>query len=167
MFLPLKVKVSQLCSTLCDPMDSTVHGILQARILEWVAFPFSGGSSQLRDWTQVSHIAGRFFTSWATREAHFSLIEIQFMYQTIHPFKVSKSVVLVCSKICVAITRSVLEHRDHLRKVPCARLLLLAASLIPPSPKWPLIYFCLCSEHVIQIESCDMWSVRTDFFHIT
>ena len=40
--------------TLCDPMDCTVHGILQARILEWVAFPFSRGSSQPRDWTQVS-----------------------------------------------------------------------------------------------------------------
>ena len=46
-----------------------VHGILQARILEWVAFPFSMGSSQPRDWTQVSCIAGRFFTSWATKEA--------------------------------------------------------------------------------------------------
>ena len=45
------------------------HGILQARILDWVAFHFSRGSSQPRDWTQVSHIAGRFFTSWATREA--------------------------------------------------------------------------------------------------
>ena len=51
-------------------MDYTIHGILQARILEWVAFPFSRGSSQPRDWTQVSHIIGRFFTSWATREAH-------------------------------------------------------------------------------------------------
>ena len=50
-------------------MDYTVHGILQARILEWVAFPFSRGSSQPRDQIQVSHIAGRFFTSWATREA--------------------------------------------------------------------------------------------------
>ena len=47
----------------------TVPGILQARILEWVAGPFSRGSSQPRDWTQVSHTAGRFFTSWATREA--------------------------------------------------------------------------------------------------
>ena len=46
-----------------------VHGILQARILEWVAFPFSRGSSQPRDRTQVSPITGRFFTSWATREA--------------------------------------------------------------------------------------------------
>ena len=50
-------------------MDYTVHGILQARILEWVAFPFSRASSQPRDQTKVSHIAGRFFTSWATREA--------------------------------------------------------------------------------------------------
>ena len=47
----------------------TVHGVLQARILEWVAFPFSRGSSQLRDGTHVSCIPGRFFTSWATREA--------------------------------------------------------------------------------------------------
>ena len=50
-------------------MDSTVHGILQAIILEWVAFPFSRGSSQSMDQTQVSHIAGRYLTSWATREA--------------------------------------------------------------------------------------------------
>ena len=54
---------------LCDPIDYIVHEILQARILEWVAFPFSKGSSQSRDQTQVSHIAGRFFTSWATKEA--------------------------------------------------------------------------------------------------
>ena len=53
---------------LCDPMDYTVHGNLQARILEWVIFPFSKGSSQPRDWTQVSCIVGEFFTSWATRE---------------------------------------------------------------------------------------------------
>ena len=57
------MKVTLLCPTFGDPMDYTVHGILQARILEWVAFPFSRGSSQLRDETQVSHIAGRFFTS--------------------------------------------------------------------------------------------------------
>ena len=59
----VKVKVTQLHPTLCDPMDYTVHGIVQARILEWVAFPFSRGSSKPRDGTQVSHIAGGFFTS--------------------------------------------------------------------------------------------------------
>ena len=57
----VKVKVTHLCLTLCNPMDYTVHGILQARILEWVAFPFSRGSSQPRDQTQISLIAGRFF----------------------------------------------------------------------------------------------------------
>ena len=63
----LKVKVCQLCPTLCNPIY-TVHGILQARLLEWVAFPFSRGSSQPRERTQVSHIAAGFLTSWATRE---------------------------------------------------------------------------------------------------
>ena len=61
-----KVKVIQLCLTLWDPMEYTVHGILQARILECVAYPFSSGSSQPRNRTGV---AGRFFTNWAKREA--------------------------------------------------------------------------------------------------
>ena len=61
--IALKVKVAQSCPTLCNPMDCTDHSILQARILEWVAFPFSRESSQPRDRTQVSCIAGRFFTS--------------------------------------------------------------------------------------------------------
>ena len=72
--LAVQVWVTQLCLTLCDPMDynlpgSSVHGILQTRILEWVAIPFSRGSSRPRDGTQVSCIAGRFITIWATREA--------------------------------------------------------------------------------------------------
>ena len=61
--------MAQLCLTLWDPMDYTVHGILHARILEWVAFPFSRVSCQPRDQTQVSLIAGGFFTNWAIREA--------------------------------------------------------------------------------------------------
>ena len=64
-----EVKVAQSCLTLCDPMEYTVPGILHGRIPEWVAFPFSRGSSQPRDRIQVSHIAGGFFTSWATRKA--------------------------------------------------------------------------------------------------
>ena len=50
------------------PPCSSIHGIPQARILEWVVIPFSRGSPWPRDWTQVSHIAGRFFITWATRE---------------------------------------------------------------------------------------------------
>jgi len=64
-----EVKVAQSCLTLCDSMDYTVQGILQARILQWVAYSFFSGSSQPRDRTGVSWIAGRFFTNWATREA--------------------------------------------------------------------------------------------------
>ena len=58
-----KVKAAQLCPTLCDPMDYTVHGIFQARILEWLGIPFFRKSSQPRDGTQVSHIASEFFTN--------------------------------------------------------------------------------------------------------
>ena len=67
--------VTQLYQTLCDPMDcslpgSSVHGILQARLQEWVAIPFFRRSFQPIDQSQVSCIAGKFFTIWATREAH-------------------------------------------------------------------------------------------------
>ena len=72
-------EVAQSCRTLCDPMDyslpgSSVHGIFQARVLEWVAISCSRGSSWPRDWIYVSCIAGRFFTLWAIREALFQLI---------------------------------------------------------------------------------------------
>ena len=59
----MKVKVTQSCLTLCNPIDYTVHGILQATILEWVALLFSREFSHPRDRTQVSCIAGRFLTS--------------------------------------------------------------------------------------------------------
>ena len=62
-YMKVKVKVTQLCLPFYDPKDYNVHGILQARILEWVAFPFARGSSQPRDRTQVSNIAGGFFIS--------------------------------------------------------------------------------------------------------
>ena len=67
--MKVKVKVTQLCPALCNFMDYTVHGILQARIVEWVVFLFYRGSSQPRDRTQVSCIAGGFFTNQVTREA--------------------------------------------------------------------------------------------------
>ena len=76
--LIFRVLLTQSCPTLCDPMDcsppgSSLHGILQARILECIAISFSRGSSQPRDQTRVFCFAGRFFTLWATREAHSSL----------------------------------------------------------------------------------------------
>jgi len=63
LFRETEVKITQSCPTLCNPRDYAVNGILQARILEWVAVPFTRESSQPRDRTQVPHIAGRFFTS--------------------------------------------------------------------------------------------------------
>ena len=81
---------TQSCLTLCDPMDcsppgSSLYGILQARILEWVVIHFFTGSSQPReDQTWVSHIAGRFFTIWATREApNIALGEIKCVWLSI------------------------------------------------------------------------------------
>ena len=72
----LEVKWSELaqsCPTLCNPVDYlpgySVRGILQARILEWIAISFSTGSSRPRDQTEVAHVVGRCFTLWATREA--------------------------------------------------------------------------------------------------
>ena len=70
----MKSEVAQSCPTLCDPMDcslpgSSVHGIFQAKILEWVAISLSRGSSRPRDRTQVSHIAGKRFNLCTTREA--------------------------------------------------------------------------------------------------
>ena len=69
----MKVKVAQSCPKLCDPMDCTVHGTLQARILEWIAIPFSRGSSQPRDQTQVSHIADRHYQ--LSHQGHLRILE--------------------------------------------------------------------------------------------
>ena len=70
------VKVTQLGLTLCDPIDYTVHRILQARILEWVTISFSRGSSWPRNWTGVSCILGRFFTRWVMMESGFACMGI-------------------------------------------------------------------------------------------
>ena len=80
--------------TLCDPMDCSppgfsVYGILQARILEWVAIPFSRGSYWPRDRTQVSCIAGRFFTVWATREVQYMCINQFFSSCSSFSFNIS------------------------------------------------------------------------------
>ena len=79
----MKVLVIQYCPTLYHPMDcsppcSSVHGILQAKILEWVAIPDSPANLQPRAWTQVSCIAGRFFTIWATIFPLLNMVKIIF-----------------------------------------------------------------------------------------
>ena len=78
--------LTHLCPALWDPMDSTVYGIFQARILEWVAFPLSRGSFQPRDWTQVSCIAGGFFTNWTIRESSCNVYMYFISYTMTFPY---------------------------------------------------------------------------------
>ena len=86
---PLSLSVSQSCLILCNTMDcnqpgSSVHGILQTRVLEWVAISLSSGSSPIRNWTHISLIAGRFFTSRTTREAlQYSLSFLLFLFSVL------------------------------------------------------------------------------------
>ena len=80
-YMKSESEVAQLCPTLCDPMDcnlpgSSVHGVFQARILEWVAISFSRGSSPPRDWNRVSRIVGRRLIVWATREVHIYIYKL-------------------------------------------------------------------------------------------
>ena len=91
----VKVLVTQSCLTLCDPMDgsspdSSVHRTLQARILKWVTIPFSRGSSQPKDRTQVSHIAGRFFTIWPQRNPKVTLKYLQLLDYPLLPLHLKK-----------------------------------------------------------------------------
>ena len=105
----MKVKVAQSCPTLCDPMDYIVRGILQARILEWVAFPFSGGSSQARDWTQVSHFARGFFTNWAT----------------------------ICIYMCVCVCMYIYTHVVFVQPLSCIHLFVNSWKCSIPGPPSP------------------------------
>ena len=124
----LFVKVAQLCPTIWDPMDYIVHGILQARILEWVAFPFSRGFSQPRDRTQVSCIAGRFFSCWATA-AHKEMQE----YWTIIGDSLASSFAYLFS------TSPGTTQRPFLFPTPPPYLLLLPLSLLSFFPFCPFL----------------------------
>ena len=106
----VKVKITQSCLTFCDPMDcsppgSSVHSILQTIILEWVTVPFSRGSSQPRDRTQVSWTAGGFFIIWATREAwtYFKIKAVLEYFKVLKFFFISFETVIISgkAKICV------------------------------------------------------------------
>ena len=97
-------------------MDYTVHGILKARILEWVTFPFSRGSSQPRDWTQVSHIAGGFFMSWATKEA------LKYLEKVVNTFGFTDSVFIHCPL-------SLLEMEEHIQQMKISQCKLLTFKL--------------------------------------
>ena len=120
----VKVKVTQLCPTLWNPIDYTFHGILQARILEWVAFPFFRGSSQPRNQTQGSCIIGGSFTSGATRGAHFLIKRI---FKQVF-FKIGKNnwdalyiytYIYICIYICIYTDVDFLIFQEILINVKC------------------------------------------------
>ena len=95
----VKVKVSQSYRTLWDPSDYTVHGILQARILEWVAVPFFRGYSQPRDWTQVSRIAGGFLPAEPQGKPKNTGVGSLSLLQLIFPTQESNQGLLYCRRI--------------------------------------------------------------------
>ena len=111
----VKVKIAQLCPTLCNLMDSTVHWILLARILKWVAFPFSRGSSQPRDQTQVSRIAGRFFTGEPPGKPEqyqsWSSYEHRFWNQNAGIWKMN---LYICVFVCVCICKIFNSESENL-----------------------------------------------------
>ena len=115
------VRVAQSCLTLCNPMDcslpgSSVHGILQARVLQWVAMPFSRGFSRPRDWTHVCCIAGRFFTIWATREAqndHYIRLINRSTTSVLLPL-----CVCMCVCVCVCAVRFMIYSHKQITSMP-------------------------------------------------
>ena len=99
MLQTLKVKVTQSCPTLYDLVDYTVHGIVQARILEWVAFPFSRGSSQPRDQTQVSHIVAESLPAEPQGKPKNTGMGSLFLLQQIFPIQELNQYLLHCRQI--------------------------------------------------------------------
>ena len=131
------MKVAQSCLTVCDPVDYTVHGILQARILEWVAFPFSRGSSQSRDRAKVSLIAGGFFTSWATGKPKNTEMGSLALLQEIFPTQESNRGLLHCRWILYQLSYQKSSiylniHRKTCTQMCIAALLIIAKTWMQP-----------------------------------
>ena len=112
--------VAQLGLTLFDPVDCSppgfsVCGILQARILEWVAIPSSRGSSPTRDWTWVSCIAGGFFTVWSTREAPLECLPHAILFKGLFaqlPYFIFTTTLYISTMIISTLDMSELKHRE-------------------------------------------------------
>ena len=136
---------------LCNPMDcslpcSSVHGILQARILEWAAISFSRGSSQPRDWTRVSHIAGRHFTLWAWRVfkhkyifkyTHIYTCICICIYNALHILNIKLTLMLLCQPFF----QGSMKHSSfaHFSQVSFPKVVLARQSVVP-SPITDVIF---------------------------
>ena len=130
-------EVAQSCPTLCDPMDgslpgSAVHGVFQARILEWAAISFSRGSSQPRDRTCVSCIADRHFTVWATRET----LERAYLPPNQNILKIKVVQFRICEakyKICVCLLRACRSFKIDKSKIKNPLYIMAVFELFMPS----------------------------------
>ena len=152
--MKMKVLVIQLCLiTLCDPMDcsplgSSVQGILQARILEWVAISFSSGSSQPRDQTCISWspaLAGRYFTIWATGE-------------TLHAFLLNPVGTIQLSFKATSWNQSVLwSISSFLRTLVSSQCSTFLVFLWPPWPPFFMSSQSLPAQVFLRVISCTFW----------
>ena len=114
----------------CSLPGSSIHGILQARILEWVVISFSGGSFQPRDRTQVSHLAGRFFTSLAIRNPKNTGVGSLSLLQRIFPTQESKQGLLHCKWIASSLPTELSEKPNQ--RHAAAKSLQLCPTLCDP-----------------------------------
>ena len=147
LYTETETEVAESCPTLCDQIDCSlpgfsIHGIFQARVLEWVAISFSRGSSQSRDQTRVSCTAGRHFTIWATREARLTRVSHQKLTFSSVQFS---SATQSCPTLCDPMNRSTpglpVHHQlleftqTHVHRVSDA--IQLSHPLSSPSPPAP------------------------------
>ena len=170
-----RVSESESCSFASNSLQphGPVHGILQTRILEWVAFPFSRGSSQPRDRTQVSQTVGRFFTSWAIGEVQYSHVStITIMIQncciTAESFLMALCGLLPLPRAWhfpIPVTVPSLELSTH-RIQACAifHVWLFSLNKMPLSSSLWLFVSGLCSSFLLRSILLSRWTPGS-FFH--
>ena len=151
--------VAQLCLTVCYPMDSSpprssVHGILQARIMEWIAMPTSRSPSQPKDPTEVSHILGRFFTIWATREGWERYQSVKFL-SCVWFFETPWNEACQAS-LSITNSWSLLKLMSIELVMPSNHLILCRPLLLPPSIFPSIRVFS--NESVLHIRWLKYWS---------
>ena len=152
-----------VCPTLCKPMDysqpgSSVHGILQAKMLEWVAIPFLRGSSQPRDQTLVSLTAGRFFTIWITREVHILWYLSLSSVQSLSHIRLFETAWIAARQASLSITnsRSSLRLMSIESVMPSSHLILCRPLLLlPPIPRSIRVF---SSESTLRMRWPKYWS---------
>ena len=134
----LIVLAAQLYLTLCHPMDPSLPvSSVQARILERVATPFSRRSSQLRDQTWVSCIAGRFFTTWAIKEA------VRYTVLSIHSLSLASSIIpLTLWAIFANFQGQIIEHAPHLFQYPPNKVAFFLSSSVQYTHR-EMIWICV------------------------